>query len=630
MERNARLEAILEGKYLSLQSDISFKERSFIVPVHDPQGSIAKSRYSKEPTASVYPASSVYDASETSTITDVALPKQTTKPQGPTLNAPLPSFRYQHEQAGLDHESTHPPPYVSPRQPWPPRSTSLRRPFAERASRRLSVTPSLIGIGYSTMDQNDPPTADSKEIISEQPGRISPMHVVKLPSRFTDEPPEEGTIAWLQVLAGFFIIMDAQGLNQSYGVFQAYYELTLLRTHTPSSIAWIGSLQIFLLFFMSIFTSTQIDKGRFQHCFTGGSLLLTLSVLATSFCTKYWQFVLAQGVGTGMGMGLAFGAGVPVLVSWFSSKELGKWLGVATGLASAGGSIGGMIFPAVCEKLIGKIGFPWTVRVVALIVLLTLLPANLIARERPNQQRRKGKPSFDWAFFTDIPYVLVMAGLFFTFWGVYFGFYYIVSFAQQTLHISATEAVNLLILMNASNLPGRFLPPLISDTCLGPLNTLIPCTFLTSCILFLWLGSSTSTSIHLVACFYGFAAAGVQSLYNACVWGIVGPSPAAAEAVAKAGKEDGCEGEGEDGMMGKEGELKGLFDEGRARMKLAIVFAMIGVACLTGAPLGGKILEKGEGSWVGAQVFAGSSVAVGGVLLVGARVVREGWGGGRV
>ncbi|KAL8987367.1 MAG: hypothetical protein Q9169_008708, partial [Polycauliona sp. 2 TL-2023] len=265
---------------------------------------------------------------------------------------------------------------------------------------------------------------------------------------------------------------------------------------------------------------------------------------------------------------------------------------------------------------------------VALVILLTLIPVNLIVRERPGQQRPKGKASFDKNMFKDTPYLLVMSGLGFTFWGVYFGFYYIVSFAQQTLHLSSTQAVNLLILMNASNLPGRFLPPLISDTCLGPLNTLIPCTFLTSSILFLWLGSSTSTSIHLVACFYGFAAAGIQSLYNATVWTILKPTRAEMEemkaraARAKMMGEGGKEGGGGNGGVG--------FDEGKARMKLAFVFAIIGVACLTGAPVGGRILEERKGSWVGAQVFAACTVAVGGCLLVGARIAREGWGSGRV
>ena len=149
-----------------------------------------------------------------------------------------------------------------------------------------------------------------------------------------------------------------------------------------------------------------------------------------------------------------------------------------------------MIFPAICEKLIGRIGFGWTVRgetcffllavyssihsplshlalfftplpiainfmkrqltnipVLTLVVFLTLIPVNLIVRERPGQKRPKGKPSFDKTIFKDVPYLLVMAGLGFTFWGVYFGFYYIVSYAQQTLHLSSTQAVNLLILM---------------------------------------------------------------------------------------------------------------------------------------------------------------------------------------
>lgn len=209
MERNTRLQAILEGKFLSLQSDISVEERPYVIPVHDPQESIAKSRYSKEMSVSVYPASSVYDPSEVNTVTDFALSKPAKGPQKPTLNTPLPSFHYQHESVELDDGSSHPPPYFSPRR-WPPRTDSRQRPLAARASRRLSITPSLMDTGYIGPNQSDQYSPKSRKIISEQPGRISPMHVVKLPDRFTPEPPNNGTMAWLQVLAGFFVIMDAQ------------------------------------------------------------------------------------------------------------------------------------------------------------------------------------------------------------------------------------------------------------------------------------------------------------------------------------------------------------------------------------------------------------------------------------
>ncbi|KAL8877606.1 MAG: hypothetical protein Q9192_008635, partial [Flavoplaca navasiana] len=44
-------------------------------------------------------------------------------------------------------------------------------------------------------------------------------------------------------------------------------------------------------------------------------------------------------------------------------------------------------------------------------------------------------------------------------------------------------------------------------------------------------------------------------------------------------------GKGMDKEDGK-GKEEEVFDEGKARMKLALVFAVIGVACLTGAPVG--------------------------------------------
>ncbi len=208
MERNIRLQAIQESRFLSLQSDTYREERPYIVPVHDPQGSIARSRYSKEIVASTSPASSLYEPSEASTLTDLALQKQATNPQKPSPKTPLPSIRYEHASGTIEHESVNPPPYISHRR-WPVRDDSLR-PLAPRISRRFSVTPSFMGIGFAVPNQDEDSNTDPRKIVSDQPGRISPMHVVELPGRFTDKPPAAKTIAWLQVLAGFFVVMDAQ------------------------------------------------------------------------------------------------------------------------------------------------------------------------------------------------------------------------------------------------------------------------------------------------------------------------------------------------------------------------------------------------------------------------------------
>ena len=55
-----------------------------------------------------------------------------------------------------------------------------------------------------------------------------------------------------------------------YGVFQAYDEAVLLPNESPATIAWIGSFQIFFLFFMSIGVSPFTNKDYCRACFNGG------------------------------------------------------------------------------------------------------------------------------------------------------------------------------------------------------------------------------------------------------------------------------------------------------------------------------------------------------------------------
>jgi MFS family permease len=86
---------------------------------------------------------------------------------------------------------------------------------------------------------------------------------------------------------------------------------------------------------MSILVSPILAKGHFRACFNGGCILLVAGVFLTSFCTAWWQLLLAQGILTGIGMGLAFGSGVIVLLSYFSTH-----VGLATGIAAAGSSTG--------------------------------------------------------------------------------------------------------------------------------------------------------------------------------------------------------------------------------------------------------------------------------------------------
>lgn len=52
----------------------------------------------------------------------------------------------------------------------------------------------------------------------------------------------------------------------SFGVFQTYYVNSLGKS--PSDISWIGSIQVFLVFFIGTFTGRLTDAGYFRPVFS--------------------------------------------------------------------------------------------------------------------------------------------------------------------------------------------------------------------------------------------------------------------------------------------------------------------------------------------------------------------------
>ncbi|KMU75800.1 hypothetical protein CISG_05197 [Coccidioides immitis RMSCC 3703] len=50
--------------------------------------------------------------------------------------------------------------------------------------------------------------------------------------------PNGGTRAWLQVLGAHFLFFNSWGIVNTFGSYETYYEIDLLSTSSPSSIAW--------------------------------------------------------------------------------------------------------------------------------------------------------------------------------------------------------------------------------------------------------------------------------------------------------------------------------------------------------------------------------------------------------
>ena len=61
--------------------------------------------------------------------------------------------------------------------------------------------------------------------------------------------PDGGTKAWLTVFGTFLAMFCTFGQLNSFGTFQTFYAENQLKSLPPSTIAWIGSLQLWIFFF---------------------------------------------------------------------------------------------------------------------------------------------------------------------------------------------------------------------------------------------------------------------------------------------------------------------------------------------------------------------------------------------
>lgn len=397
-------------------------------------------------------------------------------------------------------------------------------------------------------------------------------------------PPDGGIQAWCQVALAHFVIFNTWGYINSFGVFQTYYTQTL--GHPPSDISWVGSIQIFLLFFIGTFSGRATDAGYFKITLACGALLLCFSIFMTSLCTKYWQLFLAQGLGQGIGCGMMFCPTLALISTYFAKNR-----GIAIGMVASGSATGGLVFPAVVMKMLPTAGYGWTMRTLGFISLATLTPCVLFLKQR--LPPRQSGPLVEWAAFREMPYLLFAVGMFLNFWGLYVGFFYIGSFSRNIIGVSTDRSIDLLLVMNGVGLVGRLVPNLLADQFTGPLNLLIPFSLATAIVAYCWAAVKDTSGLWAFAVFYGLFAAGIQSLF-----------PATLSTLTT--------------------DLK------KIGVRMGMVLSVVGVAALIGSPIAGALVVYDDGKYLYAQMFMGSAIVAGSVTLVGARLSKVGTGLARV
>ncbi|KAI8174104.1 Aspyridones efflux protein apdF [Colletotrichum sp. SAR 10_65] len=357
--------------------------------------------------------------------------------------------------------------------------------------------------------------------------------------------PEGGWTAWSQVLAGNMLNALAWGYPATFGVYQLYYTEKL---HLPSAqISWIGSIQIFLTFAICTISGRLTDAGYARQAVLVGCTVVVFGTFMTSLCTTYWQIMLAQGICTGMGLGVLFMPSVAIIGSYFKERR-----SLALAISATGTGVGSLIFPSTLQ-----------------------LPP-----------RRSG-PFVEWGAFREAPYILFALGVFLYFMALYFGFFYINTYARKVVGFSTTESVSLLLITNGLGIPSRPVVGYVADRYLGPINTFMLMTFILGCMEFVWIGVKTRTGMYIFSVFFGLSNGAAQGVFVGALASLTA-------------------------------------DPQKMGTRFGMIATLSGFASLAGPPTAGAIIDRSGGQYLGAQIWGGVVIIAGSLTVGAARVAKAG------
>lgn len=387
--------------------------------------------------------------------------------------------------------------------------------------------------GYPTSSHNNQnisnlETSQTSDVGSDHLGNTSN-------SEEHNDYPDGGLQAYSVLLGSFLGLTANFGCLNSVGAIQTYLATHQLSDVRASTVSWIFSIYLALAFTLTIFVGPYFDRnGSLKPMLLGNSMVFG-GLMATANCTEVWQFILALSLCVGVGHSLCTSPLVGVISHWFYIR-----IGLAIGISSIGGSIGGVAMPLMLRSLYEKVGFAWAIRVLAFFCLALNGVATLLIKERfrdstqqlplthddgsnkVTETRRKqfiqsSKRFFDYSAVKDLKFVFLVLGVLFgevsllsvvTYYGTY----------AVTQGMSESQSYILLTIFNAVGVLGRACPGYFSDK-FGHFNVMILMILgSTISILCLWLPFGSNHAIlYVFILIFGFTSSLILSLTPACL-----------------------------------------------------------------------------------------------------------------
>jgi MFS family permease len=259
---------------------------------------------------------------------------------------------------------------------------------------------------------------------------------------------------------------------------------------------------------------------------------------------------------------------------------------------ASGSSVGGVILPVMVHRLVDDIGFGWTMRAVAFLLLGMVTIGIFTVKSRLPPFK---KPLIFKDFITpyaEPPFLFLAIGTWFIYIGGFIPFTFIIIQARAQ-GMSANLAGYLVSILNAASTFGRIVPAHFADV-FGVFNIMIILTGFGAVVnLALWLPSTvmasghTNTLIIVFTVLYGFA--------SGCIFSII---PAMIAKISP--------------------------DVRKLGVRTGSLYAFSATGVLIGSPIAGIIASGNGNGFLGLMLFSGILLMVGTLFISFARLKLTG------
>lgn len=338
------------------------------------------------------------------------------------------------------------------------------------------------------------------------------------------EFPEGGLKAWSVVFGSFMGLIPVFGLINSLGAIESYLSNNQLSSVKSSTVSWIFSIYLSISFFSCIFAGGYFDRNGSKTLIGVGSALYCGGLFALADCHKLWQFILALSVLCGLGTGILMTPLVSVNATWFNKKR-----GLATSIATAGGSVGGIFMPPMLRKLYAEVGFQWAIRILGFICLGCLILSLIFCVER---QKPISKPlgsigkilkwylnsALNLRYFLEPKFLFTAIGMSLVETSLTTTLTFIASYSLSVGN-DVTTSYNIIMASNAIGILGRYIPGYLADRWVGRFNIMIITNSICAILnLIIWLPAGKHVAaLWVYIILFGFFSGSVLSMTPVCI-----------------------------------------------------------------------------------------------------------------